>query len=166
ATLVALDKRTGAVVWKCAVPGGDLADYSAAVAAEIAGVRQYVQRLGKGLVGVAAKDGRLLWRAEKGTNQGINTATPVVRGDQAFCCGAYGRPSVLVKIRPDGDGFRAEEVYSSAARLHNWHTGPVLVGDHLYADSGSGPVCVAWATGEVAWKVRGPGGPGASVLYA
>ena len=60
ATLAALDKRTGAVIWKAAVPGGDAADYSPVVVAEAGGVRQYVQLLSRGLVGVAAQDGRFM----------------------------------------------------------------------------------------------------------
>ena len=56
ATLAALDKRTGAVIWKAAVADDERADYSPAVVAEVGGVRQYVQSLAQGLVGVAAKD--------------------------------------------------------------------------------------------------------------
>src|SRR5207253_1266868 len=56
AHVAALDKKTGQVVWECEVPGY-IAGYSATVVAEIAGVRQYVCFLSKGVVGVRAKDG-------------------------------------------------------------------------------------------------------------
>src|ERR1019366_7553216 len=62
ASLVALNKKTGELIWKCAVPGGEQAAYTSAQAIEVGGVRQYIQMLQKGLVGVEAKTGKLLWR--------------------------------------------------------------------------------------------------------
>ena len=55
ATLVALNKKTGELIWKCAVPGGEQAAYASALAIEAGGVRQYVQMLEKGLVGVSRR---------------------------------------------------------------------------------------------------------------
>ncbi len=46
ATLVALNKKTGAVIWKSAVPGGDLAAYASAITIEFAGRKEYVQLFG------------------------------------------------------------------------------------------------------------------------
>ena len=62
ATLVALNKKTGALLWKSAVPGGDPAGYASAIIVQAAGRKQYVQLLSKGLVGVDAKTGQFLWR--------------------------------------------------------------------------------------------------------
>jgi hypothetical protein len=62
ATLVALDKKTGDVIWQSAVPGGEPAGYASASVIEAAGRKQYVQFLDKGVVGVDAKTGRFLWR--------------------------------------------------------------------------------------------------------
>ena len=75
AAIVALDKRTGEVIWKSALPdigdrGKDGAGYSSMIAADIDGVRQYIQILGRGAVGVAADDGRLLWSYNKIANRG------------------------------------------------------------------------------------------------
>ena len=87
--MIALEKRTGRLIWKCAVPslgpnGGDGAAYASAVVAEIAGVRQYVQLLGRGLAGVEAQTGRFLWGYNAIANTVCNAATPVVRGDYVF----------------------------------------------------------------------------------
>ena len=65
ATMAALNKRTGEVIWKARLPdlgakGKDGAGYSSAVVAEIDGVRQYVQIVGRGAVGVAADTGKFL----------------------------------------------------------------------------------------------------------
>src|SRR5205085_4378946 len=45
ATLVALHKKTGDLIWKCAVPGGDQAAYASAIVVEAGGIKQYVQFL-------------------------------------------------------------------------------------------------------------------------
>src|SRR5207247_2369572 len=79
ATIVALNKRTGDVIWKSAVPGGDPAAYASAIIIEAGGVKQYVQFLQRGVVGVDAKTGKFLWRYDQ-TAQGsaANIPTPVV----------------------------------------------------------------------------------------
>ncbi len=43
ATLVALHKKTGQLIWKCALPEGDEAAYASAILVEAGGVKQYVQ---------------------------------------------------------------------------------------------------------------------------
>jgi outer membrane protein assembly factor BamB len=60
ATMVALNKETGAVIWKSAIPGGDAAEYTSAIVVQGGGRRQYVQHLNKGIVGVDAKTGQPL----------------------------------------------------------------------------------------------------------
>src|SRR5205085_5413506 len=62
ALMVALDKRTGAVLWKCPSPFAEsTAGYSSVVVAEVGGIRHYVQLSAGGVFGVAANDGKLLW---------------------------------------------------------------------------------------------------------
>jgi outer membrane protein assembly factor BamB len=66
ATMVALNKKTGAVIWKSAIPGGDEAGYASAIIVQGGGRKQYVQFLSKGIVGVDAKTGQFLWRYKEG----------------------------------------------------------------------------------------------------
>jgi outer membrane protein assembly factor BamB len=62
ATIVAFNKKSGAVIWKSAVPGDDKAAYASAIPVTIAGRKQYVQFVDKGVIGVDAKSGKFLWR--------------------------------------------------------------------------------------------------------
>ena len=163
ATLVALNKNTGDTVWKSAVPGGDQAAYSSAIVVEAAGVKQYVQFLQKGLVGVDAKTGKFLWRYAK-TAEGspANIPTPVARGELIYSSTARGGGG-LVRLTPAGDGaVRADEVYFEK-KLPTAIGGSVLVGDHLYG-TGQVMMCVEFSTGQVKWSERGVGA--ASVCYA
>lgn len=175
AGLVALDKRNGDTIWKCAIPelgpkGKDGAAYSSVMAAEIGGVRQYVQLMGRGVVGVEAETGRFLWGYNAIANGVANVPIPIVCGDHVFVSTAYNTGSALLHIRRDGDGPRAEEKYFLPGKvLQNHHGGMVMVGRYIYAGDGPNkgdPACLEVATGELKWKEKAAGRGSAAVLYA
>jgi outer membrane protein assembly factor BamB len=163
ATLVALDKKTGEVRWKCAVPGGDQAAYASAIVVETGGTKQYVQFLAKGVVGLDAKTGKFLWRYEH-TAKGspANIPTPVWQGDYIYT-GTSMAGAGLVKLKNSSGGIEAEQVYFEKT-LPNAIGGSVLVGEYLYGTTGKGLSCVAFTSGQVKWqdKCIGPG----SLCYA
>jgi outer membrane protein assembly factor BamB len=171
-TLIALNKMTGAVVWKCAVPGGDGAAYSSIVISEAAGTRQYVALLGRGIVGVRAKDGKFLWRYNRVANGTANIPTPIVEGNYVFCSTGYGTGSALLELKADGDSVKVNEKYFLGGKeLQNHHGGLVHVGDYVYGGHGHGdgiPICLDMMKGKFAWhEERGLTKKGsAAVLYA
>jgi outer membrane protein assembly factor BamB len=164
ATMVALNKKTGAVIWKSAVPGGDPAGYASAIVVQGGGRKQYVQFLSKGIVGVDAKTGAFLWRYKEVVKGPAQAFTPVARGDYVYG-GALSIGGGLVRLKPDGGGVAAEQVYFERG-LPNGFGGAVLVGDHLYGTEIAGRTLVAveFTTGKVKWKVETVGR--ASVTYA
>ena len=81
ASIVALDKSNGNVLWKSL---SDEAGYSSAMVAEAGGIRHYVLLTGEGAVGVRASDGALLWRYDRVSNRTANVATPIVHDHQCF----------------------------------------------------------------------------------
>ena len=175
ATIVALNKHNGQELWKCAIPdlgekGADGAGYSSAVVAEIRGVRQYVQLVGRGVIGVEAATGRFLWGYNQIANNVANITSPSVRGDYVFASTAYNTGSVLLRIDRTAQEFQASEVYFIHPKdFQNHHGGVVLLGDYIYGGHGpnrGGPACVELATGEVVWKERAPATGSAAVLYA
>ncbi len=175
ATIVALDKLSGKVLWKCAVGelgplGAEGCGYCSAAIAEICGVRQVVQMVGRGVVGVDVATGRLLWGYNDVANNIANITTPAVRGNYVFASTAYNTGSALLKISRDGDDFNADEVYFIHSRdFQNHHGGIALVGDYVYGGHGPNrgdPACIELATGEIVWKERAPARGSAAVLYA
>ena len=150
AGLVALNKKTGELIWQAALPGNDGASFSCVVPAEIGGVRQYVNCMSRGLVGVSAKDGKFLWRYDKLANGTGNSGAAIVRGDLVFFANGYGAGCGVVKIVADGTGFKAEEVWSLRKSFPSWLGGSVLVGDHVYLCQVAGiPLGIEWETGKV-----------------
>jgi outer membrane protein assembly factor BamB len=159
ATLVALDKLTGKTIWKSQVPGNPKAAYASVIAIDFNGQRQYVQLTQKALVGVAASDGKFLWRYNRAANgNGINCSTPVYQDGKVFAASAYGAGGGLVKLSKDADGsIKAEEVYFSK-RMQNHHGGMIVCDGCLYgANGGNGGgdlICLDFQTGNILWDER------------
>jgi outer membrane protein assembly factor BamB len=155
ATMVALNKRTGAVIWKSAIPGGDPAGYASAIVVQAGGRKQYVQFLSKGIVGVDAKTGQFLWRYAEVAKGMAQMVTPVAR-DVYVYGGANGIGGGLVRLKADRGKVAAEQVYF-ARGLPNSIGGSVLVGDYLYGTASMGLVAVEFSTGKVKWQSEGIG---------
>jgi outer membrane protein assembly factor BamB len=159
ATLVALDKLTGKTIWKSLVPGSPKAAYASAVAIDFNGQREYVQVTQKALVGVAASDGKFLWRYDRCANShGINCSTALYHDGLVFAASAYGAGGGLVKLSKDENGgVKAEEVYFSK-KMQNHHGGMILFDGCLYGANGGNEggalVCLEFQTGNVLWDER------------
>ena len=162
ATIVALEKTTGEVLWKSAVPGGDAAAYSSVIGVDAGGRKQYVQLLSKGLVGVDAKTGKFLWRYADAAKGPAQMPTPVARGELVYS--AAGRVGgALVRLAASENGVSAQQVYLNRG-MPNSIGGSILIGEHLYGTDSTGLVAVEFATGEVSWQAESVG-PG-SLAYA
>jgi outer membrane protein assembly factor BamB len=149
-TLAALEKNTGEIRWR-SLAFTDEAGYSSLVVSEAGGIRQYVQRTGKSVSGVAAKDGRLLWRFPHTANTAA-IPTPIVADNYVFSTSGYGAGCVLIRLTPNGEEIKAEQVYANKA-MTNHHGGVVKVGDYIYGYSdGGGWTCMEFKTGKVIWK--------------
>jgi outer membrane protein assembly factor BamB len=156
-SLVALNKKTGEVIWKSLVNDSGDAAYASAIVVEAGGVKQYVQFLAKGVVGVDAKTGRCLWRYDDTAKSGMaNIPTPVAH--DGFVYSASGQGGALVQLKAADGAVRANQVYLNK-KLPNRIGGAVRVGDYLYGTTGRGLMCVGFKDGKIAWenKCVGPG---------
>jgi outer membrane protein assembly factor BamB len=163
ATLLAVDKRTGEVIWKSAVPGGEAAAYSSAIIVNGGGRKQYVQFLSKGVVGVDAATGKYLWRYDETSKGPANIPTPVGRGDLVYSTARSLNAAGLVQLKASGDGVSAEQVYFERG-LPSTIGGAVLVRDTLYGTNAQGLVAADFATGKLHWSDQTDGA--ASILHA
>ena len=179
--VVSLNKMTGEQVWAAVLKdsefdaGGkelnDGAGYASPIVSHGAGVKQYVQLVGRGLIGVRASDGKILWRYDQVGNTTANIPTAIVDGDFVFTSTGYGTGSALLKLEADGNGVNANEVYwLDAKKLQNKHGGMTLVDGYIYCGHGNGdgkPICVEMSTGKVAWgPERAEGSGETSLIYA
>ena len=162
-TLVALNKKDGALVWQ----SKDLknqAPYSSIVVAEILGVRQYVQDSYKNTVGgyvhgIAAKDGRLLWSKPlfKGTAYDVSPA-PVVMNNLVYATTYLATSGChCFEIQKKGDGFTATDLYSKENQkvMKNHHGGVVLIDGYIYGYSdNTGWICQDLKIGDLKWAEK------------
>ncbi|MFT5528098.1 MAG: outer membrane protein assembly factor BamB [Pirellulaceae bacterium] len=175
--MVALNAKTGESIWATAVSqlgsaGKDGAGYSSIVVSNATGVKQYVQLVGKGVIGVSASNGQLLWSYNRVANNTANVPTPLISGDFVFCSSGYGDGgSALLRLARQGTQVMAEEVYYMRANeTQNHHGGMVMLGDEIYMGHGHNngfPLCLDWKSGRDRWRPgRGPGRGSAAIAYA
>lgn len=163
--VAALDKATGKLVWRSREATAQ-ATYASPVVAEIGGVRQYVCVVQDGLVGVAAKDGKLLWSFRRDeAYPDVVIPTPIVRDNLVYTTAGGGGTCDLVQVTVKGDTFQAERAWGNKD-LASYIGGAVLVGDHVYAyHERNSWKCQEWKTGKIAWT-SGRRGLGAGSVTA
>jgi outer membrane protein assembly factor BamB len=185
ATLVALACKDGKEVWRSSVtglkaPAGrggrggfgrggqkqyNEAGYSSALVAEVGGVKQYIQYLAGGVVGISAKDGKLLWHYDEIGGGNAVAATPLYRDGAVFAATSYGVGAGRADIKKREDGtFKAEPKFA-VEDFQNHHGGMVLVGDYVYGADRNALRCVSFKDGSVAWRQVRNLGKG-SITYA
>lgn len=179
--VVALNKMTGKQVWAAVLNntpadqgGPDLkqgAGYASPVISNGGGVKQYIQLVGRGLIGIRASNGEVLWRYARVGNTTANIPTAIVDGDYVFTSTGYNTGSALLKLSSKGRRVGAEEIYWLEGReLQNKHGGMTLVDGHVYCGHGNGdgkPICIEMLTGKPAWgPVRAKGKGETSLIYA
>jgi len=118
-----------------------------------------VQLTANALIGVAASDGKFLWRYDRPANpMGINCSTPLFQDGLVFAASAYGAGGGAVKlVKSDSGTVEAEEVYSTP-RMQSHHGGMVVFDGSLYGASGGNEggflACLDFQSGEVLWRDR------------
>ena len=150
--IVAFDKKTGTLKWRTpnnTNPKAE-ANYSSMIAVKAGGVLQYVMttRCKPHTVGVRASDGKVLW---KGDGLAVDVkGTPIYHNDCVYLSSTFG--CQLLKLIPDGDKFKTEEIYSNE-EMRNTFSSVILAGEHIYGYSDKwGWMCQDFKTGKTAWK--------------
>ena len=156
--LVALNKVTGAALWR-SKEFTDSIHYSSPLVMEVGGVRQYVQLTETSVAGIAAADGKLLWRAPRKGKVAV-VPTPICYDGRVYVTSGYDVGCNLFQITSAGGGFSAEQVYANDVVV-NHHGGVVKVGDYVYGHSDKlGWVCQEFLTGKAVWQENGKIGKG------
>ena len=127
------------------------------IAAEVDGQRQYIQFLGGGVVGVAAEDGRFLWRYDAPANRTANCSTPIFTGQPRLRRLRLQHRRRLVKLAQRRTAASRRPRSTSRREMRNHHGGMVLVDGYLYGFDSSNLTCLDFKTGQVKWSDRSVG---------
>ncbi len=148
-SLIALDKRTGALRWSAL---DNPAGHSSPLATTLHGQRQIVSNLHDETVAVTIR-GEPLWSFPLGW-----TATqPIpVPPDRVLVNATFDVGAALLALRPQGGRWSVEPVWRNRLLRHAWSS-PVVHEDHVYGFDHATLRCLDLATGEIVWARRGLG---------
>ena len=153
AGLVALDLKTGAVLWTATEEGASYSSPTLIPDPQSPTVL-FVTRLNA--VGVDPQTGQERFRLPFGKRgPTVNAATPLVQGQQLFLSASYGVGAKLLKLdtQPPTVVWENDEVMSSQYTTCVWHEGH-LYGTHGREDYRDGALhCVNASTGKLVWSV-------------
>jgi outer membrane protein assembly factor BamB len=164
--VVALDKRTGQMLWR--QPRNTNAkknfSFSTPLLITVNGRRQLVSPGSDAIVAYDPASGRELWRA---TYEGYSVVPrPVFGHGLIFFSTGFDRPSILA-VRPGEGDVTATHIAWRLPRGAPNTPSLLLVGDELYAVSDGGiATCLDARTGEIHWQERLGGNYSASPLHA
>jgi outer membrane protein assembly factor BamB len=153
ALLLALDSQTGKVLWQTPNPHGWKMTHSSVMPMDVGGERMYVYCANKGVVGVSAKDGAILWET---TDWKISIATVpsplILEGGRIFLTGGYDAGSLMLQLSREGERFVPRTVFKLAAGVFGatQHT-PVLYDNHLYGVRADGKFVCLTLEGKPVW---------------
>jgi outer membrane protein assembly factor BamB len=124
--LSAFDAATGETRWAVTNEGPG---YASPIVAEFDGVRQVITQTQSSLVGVAVKDGRLLWSLPFTTDYDQNSVTPLVVGD-LLVYGGLNSPTTAVRVSRAAGKWTTVEAWKNAD-VPMYMSTPVVAGEVL-----------------------------------
>ncbi|MGQ9662947.1 MAG: outer membrane protein assembly factor BamB family protein [Kiritimatiellia bacterium] len=160
--MVALNRKTGALVWK--TESGLGASYCSPLPVVYGGVRQIVTGTGTEVVGIAVKDGKILWRFPCANRYKVHATTPVFEDGGLFFTSDYGAGCFRLDLKINGEKVSVVKRWHEPT-LDNHHGGVVVVDGYIYGHGNRGGwLCLDFATGTVKWSSKSFGK--GSITYA
>jgi len=154
ALLIAVRLLDGEIVWQTPNPREWKMTHSSIMSVDVNGAQQYVYCANKGVVGVSAESGDLLWET---TDWKISIATvpsPCDLGDgRIFLSGGYNAGSLMLQLDAVEGGIVANTLYRLDADTFGatQHT-PVLFQNHVYGIRADGHLVCLALNGDVVWE--------------
>ena len=153
ASMVALDKRTGAVRWQA---GKDKASYSSPILIPHGGERLIVTLTAAGLMALKPADGAIVWTTPLKDLLNESSTTPILVGERLLASSVTFGSMVVHLTQTEGRPTIQRGWHNP--RLTCYFGTPVAVGDDVYLVTGrmAPPVqadlhCVEAATGQIRW---------------
>lgn len=153
ALLLAVALDTGETCWQTPNPKGWKMTHSSVMPMEFGGQRQYVYCASLGVVGVAAKDGALLWDTADWKISIATVPTPVILEDgRIFLSGGYDAGSLMLQLTGEGGkitpktAFRLEPAVFGATQQT-----PIRFNQHIYGVRPDGRFACLDLNGKVVW---------------
>ncbi len=148
-SVVAYNKDTGAPVWQAL---DDKQAYTSPALVTLAGQRQILMVSAQRVAGLAPEDGKLLWEFPWVTSYDVNSAQPLVIGEnRVFVSAGYGHGAALVEVSRSADGFTARLLWQNV-NMKNKFNSSVYYQGHIYGLDEAILSCLDAETGARKWK--------------
>lgn len=165
ALVVAVDVKTGKVLWKSPNPNHWAMTHSSVVPMNYKGKRMYLYCAGGGLVAVSADDGKTLFEFPDWKISIANIPSPLVIGeDRIFLSGGYNAGSMMLKVGETNGKLEVKTLFRLGASVFGatQHT-PILYKNHIIGVRPDGQLICLDFDGKIKWQ-SGPankfgGGP-------
>lgn len=132
--VLALDYKTGEVIWKTPNPKGWKMTHSSLVPMDLGNERSYVYCTSGGVVGVSATDGRLLWQYQDWRINIANVPTPVIIDkERVFLSGGYNSGSMMLAVKKTVDEYIPESLFRLDPKIFGSdQQTPIYYKDYIY----------------------------------
>jgi len=134
AFMIAVDYESGEVIWESPKLHNWQMTHASILPWEYAGRRMYVYCGSRGVAGISAADGSLLWESGEWVGNMSTSPTPVPLGDgRLFFCGGYNAGSLMMQFDQRDGRPVAEPAFRLRPRrfASEQHT-PIFYEGHLY----------------------------------
>lgn len=135
ALVVALDKATGEPIWEAPNEQQHLLSHSSVMPVDIDGVHQYAYTTLKGMVGIDAASGEVLWHFPWQFNTAVATSPLYVGQGRFVLTSGYHAQTVACQVSQTDGQWQAAELAAFPPPPKGWnsevHT-PIYYRDHLY----------------------------------
>lgn len=151
--MVAMDLASGKIIWKSPNPR-DWKMTHVSIAPMMLGDRKtYVYCGHRGVAGIAADDGTLLWETPDWKISIATVATPVpLEGERLFLSGGYEAGSMMLALTETNGKWQAKPEFRLDPDIFGaTQQTPVLYQDHLYGIRPSGELVCLDLNGKVLW---------------
>jgi outer membrane protein assembly factor BamB len=144
ASVVALNAENGRTVW---ASGTDDAGYSTPVPFQMGDLGGVAVLSGESISGRLVNNGRILFRSQWRTRDGINVASPLIWEDKVFVTSGYNSGAALNRF-----GNNYFQALWSNRYFRSEMSSPVLIDGHVYGFDDSELRCVDIVNGVVKWR--------------
>jgi outer membrane protein assembly factor BamB len=151
--MIAVELATGKVLWKTPNPRDWKMTHVSITPMEIAGRKTYVYCGHRGVAGVAADDGSLLWDTTDWKISIATVATPVpVPDNRIFLSGGYEAGSMMLQITAQDGKWLAKPAFRlDADTFGATQQTPILYQNHLYGVRPNGELVCLDLQGKLRW---------------
>lgn len=153
ALVMALDFRTGEVIWQTPNPSGWKMTHSSVVPMDLGGEKSYVYCASGGVVGVSSTDGRLLWEYPDWHINIANVPTPVViDSERVFLTGGYNTGSMMLAVKPGGGAYVPEALFRLDPKVFGSdQQTPIYYDGYIYGVRPDGQLACLDTDGRIRW---------------